>query len=65
LSAPANRHDRGNTICHALRERLFLLENGQKTKDRNNMDPNSLIVLVVVILALVVGAVIGSRLRRK
>jgi hypothetical protein len=29
------------------------------------MDPNSLIVLVVVILALVVGAVIGSRLRRK
>lgn len=29
------------------------------------MDPNSLILLVVVILALVVGAVIGARLRRK
>jgi len=40
-------------------------QNGQKNKDRNNMDPNSLIVLVVVVLALVVGAVIGARLRRK
>jgi|GEM_PF-1598251 len=29
------------------------------------MDPNSFILLVVVILALVVGAVIGARLRRK
>jgi len=40
-------------------------ENGQKTKDRNNMDPNSFILLVVIILALVVGAFIGARLRRK
>lgn len=29
------------------------------------MDPNSFILLVVIILALVVGAVIGARLRRK
>jgi len=29
------------------------------------MDPNSFILLVVIILALVVGAFIGARLRRK
>lgn len=29
------------------------------------MDPNMLIVAAVIVLALVVGAVIGARLRRK
>ncbi len=29
------------------------------------MDPNTLIVAAVIVLALVVGAVIGARLRRK
>jgi hypothetical protein len=29
------------------------------------MDPNTLIVAAVIVLALAVGAVIGSRLRRK
>jgi uncharacterized protein YneF (UPF0154 family) len=29
------------------------------------MDPNTLVVALVIVLALAVGAVIGSRLRRK
>lgn len=65
-SAPTRDIPEPRRVCHAAKEALDFGKNGPIGPIRTRpMDPNTLVIAVVIVLALAVGAVIGSRLRRK